>query len=136
MKYYFLLIILFFIKCIICEIFVTPSVGYDKNTQPTKTVALDFIFEVETISEINPDKQTLTLVLGFHFRWLEPRLNITKIEDGVEVLKDFKVHFLTLVQETMVQKFANIFPNTFHIFKKMSDRAQTFRNYWDKFLGF
>ena len=96
MKYYFAFIIIYFIKRIKCEIIVTPSAGYDRNTQPMKPVAVDFIFEVETISEINPDKQTLTLVLGFHFKWLDPRLNITKMEDGVKVFKRFCIHFRAL----------------------------------------
>ena len=78
------------------KIIVEPSVGYDIHRHPNETVSIIYGFKIETISEINPHKQTVKLTLEINLRWKESRLEITKIDDGQKVFlkRDSYVYIL------------------------------------------
>ena len=80
------------------KIIVEPSVGYDMHRQPNETVTIMFGFKIDTISEINPHKQIVKLILEVNLRWKETRLKITKIDDGQKVFfyRDLYVNILQI----------------------------------------
>ena len=83
--FYYILLNVLILPIISSKIIVEPSVGYDIHRHPNETVSIMYGFKIETISEINPHKQTVKLTLEINLRWKESRLEITKIDDGQKV---------------------------------------------------
>ena len=69
-----------------------PKEGYDKTVRPNETVILEFHFDVETISEIDPNTQIIQMSIMLEMFWKDHRIEITTIgdvtEDSVSILED------------------------------------------------
>ena len=69
-----------------------PKEGYDKTVRPNETVILEFHFDVETISEIDPNTQIIQTSIMLEMFWKDHRIEITTIgdvtEDSVSILED------------------------------------------------
>lgn len=69
-----------------------PKEGYDKTVRPNDTVILEFHFDVETISEIDPNTQIVQMSIMFGMFWKDHRIEVTTVgdvtEDSVSIIKD------------------------------------------------
>ena len=82
-------------------VIVKPIEGYNKNVQPNETVVLDFYFDVETIGEIDPNKQNIKMSIMLAIFWKDHRVNVTTIgaQDPVSSFLDshFSIDLLKLI---------------------------------------